>query len=395
MDAPTQSQSPARMTPVRYSKYIAFLTRAFERVQSYYRALEEAQPTSEAESVAIYAQKFLATIQALALKTRYSPEYLRLPAVKLTGSGFPFYYDIQRLEADLATRDERLPSLSPIGEIKPVLLEHVMRGAGPEGEEKYVERLNSYLWQMSERAYLESLDLRQQFFQFTPGKLQPFRDDDQKGGRRSYAFSWGCYDTQSNRPCVYLMVLAQDLSEKPLNDPGNAEFLHMLDVIRDVAARAPENLKAIGVRLDESFPTTLYPKILKRVCFGPVVSPLLFEDAGPEGDATLASRLLPYFAQAGLADDEFALFFSTEYVLSVREEVVPKIFGKSKMRQIFSVPAYDRNLLRRGATAAANHCMLPHRLRQEISGGALSQIPELADAQLISYNQQGDVIDVG
>ncbi len=382
------------MDPVRYSVYISLLTRVFGYLGRYYEGVEREQQTSEADSMVIYTKKFLSTINAFALKNRYSPEYLRRPEVSLTQSGFPYYYDVTQLDADLSTRGERLPKFAPLDDLKRALLEHVMAGPRAEGAERYLDYMTSYLWQISERAYLEQLDLRTHFFQFTPGKLFPLQNGSETNeGRRSYTFSWGCYDPERNRPCVYTMMLEQDISETALHAPNNPEYIKFLEVVRQVAARAPENLKAIGVRLDESF-RTLYPKMLKRVCLGPLISPLLYTDV--EADPTsLGGRLVPVFRRADLADQEFSLFFSTEYVLSEREEFIPQFLGKQKVRQIFSIPKHDHELLRRGATAAVNYVMLPHRLLQNFTADDFALIPEVASADRLAYQPEGDVIDVG
>lgn len=386
--------------PVRYRDYVALLAKVLENLRRYYAAAEKEGQTREEESMALYAEKFLETIKSLRLKYLYSPMYLMRPGVDLTDSGFPHFYDISQLDADLSTRAERLPKLPEISELKSMLLEHLMMVPSTGEEARHREKELSYLWQITERAYLEGLDIRKQFFQFTPGKLVPIMPEEFKeDGRRSYSFSWGCYDLETNRPAAYFMLMTQDMMEKPLDMADNPEYVKFLDSVRHIAARSPTNLSAIGIRLDESF-RDLYPKGLKRLLIGPLFAPMLYKGLSDEASPdNLAVRLMPHFERAGLKDDDFVLFFSTEFVYSEREEVPSQYlsFGKQKARQIFHVPKNDIRLMRRGATSVRSYALMPHRLRQHLSQEDISGIPELSGASYLVYGaeEQGEIENVG
>lgn len=386
--------------PTRYRDYVRLLDRVLENLRRYYEAEEKDKKTREEESVALYAYKFLETIKSLRLKYLFSPMYLARPGVDLTTSGFPHFYDITLLDSDLSTREERLPKMGEMQELKNLLLEHLMVVPQRGSEAKHTEIELGYLWQISERAYLEGLDIRKQFFQFTPGKLVPVPlEEFAEEGRRSYAFSWGCYDSESNRPSVYFMLLSQDERERPLHDANNPELVKFLETVQHIAARAPVNLSVIAIRLDESF-KTLYPKALKRLSIGPLFAPMLSKGIGNGTMSdSFAHRLMPIFERAELPDNDFVLFFSTEFVYSEREEIPHQLlsFGKQKVRQIFHVPKNDRKLMRHGATAIRQYALMPHRLRQHLSQEDLSGIPELSDREYLVYGteQEGEILNVG
>lgn len=385
------------MDALRYSAYLRMLERVSATLLKYYDTVDEHASRAERESMILYAQKFLETIRSLRLRYIHSPMYRIRPGIDLTVSGFPHYYDINQLTADLSQRQERLPKLASMDNLKAMLLEHTMTAAGKvelEGAAHDTEQ--NLLWQISERAYLEGLDLRKQFYQFTPGKLLALPDGEfEDQGRRAYSFSWGCYDSETNRPYVYFMIITQDRSAPPLTETS-PDYVKFLDTIQHIAARAPANLSAIAIRLDESF-RTLYPKALKRICVGPLISPRIFAGQEVPPPETLAGRMLPIFERAEVAEDDFVIFFDTEYAFSSHEEVVQRLlpFGENKPRQIFHVPKNDQRLLKRGSATIVSHAIMPHRLRQQLSTVDPSIMPELSGVELFIYEPQGEIIRVG
>ena len=384
----------------RYRDYLRLLERVLRHFGKYYLDAERDARTREEESTSLYAIKFLATIRAFRLKHLYSPMYLAQPRIDLADSGFPSAYDISLLNADLATKGERLPKFPPIEALQEALLDNLMAVPSEEDEAKHEEKRRNLLWQISERAYLESLDLKAQFFQFTPGKLFEIPSDEfAEEGRRAYVFSWGCYDVETNRPCVYFMIMTQDRGERPLHEENNPEYAMFLETIQAIATRAPTNLRAIAVRLDESF-GPLYPKMLKRICVGPLISPMLHQtvETISTHKGSIEERLLPLFDRAELKSDEFRVLFRTEVVHSIREEMPHHLlpFNRPKVRQIFHVPKNDHELLKRGASAVAHYALLPHALRQHLGDEDLKHLPEFSGIEYLTCQpEEEEVINVG
>jgi hypothetical protein len=392
-----QKKGIERMDSIRYTDYLALTNNAFNRLLAYYGDIEREAQTNEAESMALYVHKIIVTIESLRLKYACSPSYLVRPAVDLADSGFPHFHDITMLDSDLASRDERLPKFASEAELRSMLLETLMQ-PGVHTPVRDNEIVQKQQWQIAERAYLENLDLRTHFFRFTPGKLfavpnATFREE----GRRTYSFSWGCYDSARNRPCVYFLLFTQDESETPLDQENNPEYIRFLRMIDSVASRAPDRLDVIATRLDETF-GALYPKALKRIILGPLVSPLLYS-AAQAPRSKFAQALMPMFESAQAAENDFVMCFTTEMVISEREQMpamMKSVLGLGKARQIFRVPKADRELLARGSNAYHNYCILPHRVRQELSDELIAGIPELAGADLLAYQRtEKGVTNVG
>lgn len=386
-----------QMDSIRYTAYLSLLTSAFKRLSAYYGEVEQNAQTLESESMSLYVQKILSTVYGLRLKHSFSPQYFARPGVDLTDSGFPHFHDIMTLDADLATRAERLPKLLDVESSKRVLLDLLMKADTPSPV-RQSDEVRKMQWQIAERSYLEGLNLRTQFFRFTPGKLFKASSESysSEANRRGYHFSWGCYDSERNRPCVYFMLMTQDDRDVQLDHPDNPEYVRFVQTVDAVASRAPEKLMPIAVRLDEAF-RGIHPKALKRICLGPLISPLLWDGGEKSIRSPLAQILLPVFSQAGLAPTDFVLFFSTEMIVSEREVIpnsIKSVLGIDKARQIFCVPKNDRQLLRRQASASTTYCILPHRLRQHLDGLTLVEIAKTMgaeDVKLLTYqaNQEG------
>jgi hypothetical protein len=378
--------------PVRYRDYLRFLSGVLTRFKDYYERTEQEGQITDAESVAYFAERFLATIASLRLKYMYSPSYLRRPGVDLTYSGFPGMNDIFEILSDLATCKDRLAKLPSIEALKAMILESVMMAPSVEDEERHQARLINLLYKLSDRAYLEGLDINTQFFQFTPGKLSLVPASEYaETGRRAYVFSWACFDQESNEPVVYTMLFTQD-DHETVFDTASADFEKFMDTVRNIAARAPENLLAIAVRLDESF-RTLYPKTIKRVRIGPLVSPLLYQGARMIDEASLAGRILPVFKRAGSGLEDFVLLFDVEAVISVREEVssLSRQYGYEKSRQVYLVNESMSQMKRRGVSTLKLYAIMPHWLRQHLTEGDFENLPELREAELLAYqiNEKG------
>lgn len=365
-----------RLNHIDYGTYIGLMRRAFKFLRHHYKE----QDSEELESMKIYAKKFLLTLEALLLRHGYSPVYRARPGVDVAISGFPNYMDIVKLGADLNSKEERLPKLMTASELSARILNLVMED--PEKDPaKNAEELKNLRWQFAERAYLEILDLRTTFFQFTPGKVYsaPGVVKERKKDRRAYHISWACYDQASNLPYVYMMVFEHDKSQPALEE-GGPELVQLLEALQIIAGRAPTELQAIGVLLDEAL-THIYPRLLRRNRIGPIYSPLLYQDAVELNPNSFAARIGPHFKEAGLPDEDFVILFETETVVSDREEAPKGLYvrlgGKAKSRQIFHVPKTDRDLYKRGSSSVRRWALMPHRLRQHLNEKDIKALPEL------------------
>lgn len=372
----------------RYSAYAHLLTKVFAHFGTYYaQKTHTVSNPFEERILAESATRLVNTVAALRLRHMYTPDYLRHPGVDLHASGFPHFYDINQLAVDLAMREEKLRTLPSIDALKPLLLEELLSGESPESG-KNTEREADLCWQISERAYLEMLNPNTMFFQFTPHTLEllPQTPELVGRGRRAYVFSWGCYDTDTNRPCMYFLFFEQDMHDVPLETPNNPEYLKFVSLIQQIGARVPEKLLAIGARFDESF-KTLYPKVLKRVCMGPLISPMLYSSIPDLSEYPFAQTILPLFQRAEEASDAFMLFFSSEYLISRREEVAQGMLSSlfpGKPKQVFDT-----------AIPPHRYVLTSHLVRQHISDSDVRNIVALRGVDFLLYHQSAkEIVDV-
>ncbi|MBI2030483.1 hypothetical protein HYT05_02570 [Candidatus Kaiserbacteria bacterium] len=377
---------------VRYRDYLAFLTKVFTYFKTHFAKIEAENGVSDAESVAEFAERFLATIRSLRMKDMYSSSYLRRPGVDIMYSGFPNAHDIDALVGDLATRTERLAKLPSVEVLKEIILESVMTVPRPGDEVSHIAKRVNRQYHLSERIFLEELNMNTQFYQFTPGKLRLVGDEEyREEGRRAYTYAWGCYDRLLNEPCVYTLLFTQDVHEAVF-DTESAGFYKFIDTIRHIADRVPDNLKILAMMLDDGF-MTLYPKRLNRVRIGPLVSPLFYQGDAAFEPESLAARILPVFKRAGSALDDFVLFFDVEGVESLGERPSElKEYGYEKPQQRFFVQEADAEMGRRGVSVLQKYVIMPHWLAQHLTAEDTHNLHELYGTSRLVYQQDEGVL---
>ena len=379
---------------IGYGAYTDLLSRLFLILGAYYGKTE----SSELESMKIYAEKLQRTVSALRLKYAYSPSWRYSGEMEIADSGFPACSDITQISLDLSTKGERLPKFFPAQRLKEKILDLLMsERASAEAANEQEKKLNTLLWQFADRTYLEMLDLRTMFLKFTPGKVylapgvQP-----RKENRMPYYLSWACYDSETNLPYVYIMLFEHEREgDNPPLEAGGPELVALYEAVESIGTRAPQELRAIGIMLDETL-QNIYPLVIKRNKIGPIYSPLFsLWNMGPH---SFPRRMSERFGTKHLTEKDFILLFETEIVLSKKEEMPHSIFsfGKQKARQIFHVPKTDRDLMRRGSTSVSRFALMPHRFRQHLTAEDRALFPEFSgDMQFLTYDQEGRVEHVG
>lgn len=408
MDASVSNTSSGLVSvanPGLYSAYSRAISGTLSHLELYYRHNAGGE-SSESKSMEVFLGKIVETVTSLEMKHRFNKDPGGAPTI--AASGFPFTYDIRDMGADYATSKERLPKLLPLDRIRDKLLDNLMtlrpdpdfnQGIDFARLEEERQRLQ---WQFAERVYLESLDLRKQFFYFTPGKLFPVGKDEWSAlgkDRRAYRFSWGCWDPETNRPCIHFLLLEQDIHEPELM-LDTAEYAQFLRAIEQVGTRAPRMLEALFAQLDEVTSRFLHPKALKRFRLGPIVSPILYKDGVPDGTLKAVRKLLPVFEAAKAKEQDSILFFTTEFVYSYGEHTpsaatlaqhLQRIIDSEgpKLRQVFTIPKTDKPL------SLETFVLLSHRLRQHLTDDVVKSIPEMEGAEFLAYNDDKEVDNVG
>lgn len=360
-----------------YTRYFNLQARAWKILMKCYR-LSKSEDTYEAHRVEEYLERLLATVRALRMKYSHNPSYRRMLWVDLTESGFPNAQDIGALSTALLTREERLRELPTAALLRQLMLDHMFRSeTEPE----------DLLWQMAERTYLEMLDKDELFLSFVTAAddldSPTFTNDD----KRHYRCSWGCYDYRTNRPYLHVMTFDQDVDEQPLEHGPNYEKL--LEVLRAEGTRTPD-VAILGMAIDRAL-ETLHPKIVKRICLGPLYAKMLLDQPVPE-ELDEKHRVLYELLDTCGGDDDFILFVTDEIAISKRQEVSRTIFSpQGKVREIFLIPETDPECYRRRASVVHKQVILPHAVAQHLDDDVRRKVPELTGARLMTYDVKGEV----
>jgi hypothetical protein len=346
-----------------YSRYFNHLCTVFSRLLSCYKTTD-VENLYEVHAVHIYLTKFLYTIEALRKKYTHNPAHtLR---VDLTESGFPNFLEISYLSIDLLNRQDRLNALPPASMLKQGMLDHMF---------KYREEPKALLWQMSEREYYEMLDEKNLFLPFTPGRLE-LRGE--ANGFRNYLFSWGCYDFRSNRPYLHLLTFDQTATADPLQWKG-ANYNQFLEVVKAEGSRVPD-VGILALAIDSDL-EDIHPKVLKRICIGPLHSSMACA-----GDDDLCNLITTY----GKAQEEFILLLKDEIVFSQRQQVVSR--GESspqRVREVFYIPEADLDCYEHRASRIHRYMLLPHHVLQSMM--ADEQRSQYPQHRKLSFDEEGNV----
>ena len=354
-----------------YGLYFSLLSSVGQKLLQTY-AVADGQENYEVRMMKVFLEKLLYTIRVLRIKFTHSPAHNRKLWIDLSDSGFPNHAEIAKLETDMLSRQEQLLDIPTEQLLKLRLLDFMFARH---------EESADLLWQLSERAYLELLDPDRLFLAFTPGEL--VRRADVKNNR-AYTYSWGCYDFETNRPYMHVMAFEQDMSEEPLvsNPTGFRQFMK---VVRAEGSRVPE-IGILAFAIDDAL-EPIHPKIVKRVCIGPMFSPLLFTGTPPAKEV-LACSLLKQF---GSGIEDFCLFYTTEVLFSARQSVTGGgFFSKSRVREIFHIPQTDEQAFKRRASIVNQNVMIPHSVLQHMTREDQASL-ELGGIKIITYDEKGDV----
>ncbi len=346
-----------------YALYFNHLWTVFERLLMAYHA-SQASHHYEAISIRIYLNKLLYSIQALRKKYTYNPAHSL--KIDLTDSGFPNFLEISYLSVDLMDRQERLMALPPATMLKGAMLDHMFQQH---------EDPKDLLWQMSERDYFQMLDADKLFLTFTPGKLEL---QSENGKTRSYIFSWACYDFKSNRPYIHILTFEQDCSAEVLHWKG-ANYHQFLEVVKAEGSRVMDvGLLALAIDNDLE---TIHPKILKRICVGPLHS---------RRTCVVNDGLCSILSKYSRAEDDFILLMKDEVVFSVRQqELSGGAFSPNRVREIFHLPETDLELYQAKASTIHHYMMMPHRVLQHMK--ADGEMTTYDRYRKVAFDQEGNV----
>lgn len=359
-----------------YSRYFTQLSCVCRRLMGCYGRGVEAK-SHEAAVVNSYLQRLLATVQALRLKYTYCAGDTHRLWIDLTESGFPNAQEISQLEVDLQSRERRLVDLPPKAALTAALLDHLFRAQTDS---------RKLLQQLGERACLEMLDAAELVLPFTPGELVTHGSD--KNCRR-YVFSWACYDHATNRPYIHLMSFDHDLDAEAL-ELGGRSWWEFVEAIRAEGSRAPD-VGVLALAIDQAL-DAVHPKILKRICIGPLYSRLLLEGRPCNCDDQREQPLSVLLAGGAGREEDFILFFQDEIIFSKRQEISRGLFSpRGRVREVFAIEEADPECYARRASTIHRRVLLPHRLLQHMDRELCEAVRGFKDARKFIFDERGEV----
>ncbi len=341
--------------PEKRQAYFNEVTRAFTLIEKVYAARKESG-LSEGALVGKYLERFLGTMLALSLKYCYSDggEWLK---IDVTDSGFVHFYELARLHADLENRGSELLNLPRPNALKSEILDHMFTG-----KEDPVDLIS----QLARRYYFDGLDADKLFLEHNHGELGV----EGKGEASLYYYHWSCYDSETNRPYIYIMLFEESGRPRPMAE-DKKRFEVFKQAIKAEGSRAPK-LNVVAAAIDDRL-VDIHPKVLKRIGIGPLYSEA-FSINIPED----LRRVLSH----AVSKDRFAFCMDHEQLVSTKQVTAKGLFSKERLREIFFVPGSEGELFDRGVSSLQSYVLLNHTLHQHAQA-------VLKDRRIISFDSRG------
>jgi hypothetical protein len=295
-----------------YLQRLSALSGQFPRAVSEivsYEELDEAEGAALAE----FAEEWASGLDAITLKYlmsgRVSGQSGHL-TVDRTGSGLPIWQEMVAMSQDSESAGEVASSMRSPQELRESMLKTMLRDQVSPAPQQYA---------MSQRLYLDKL-LGGEVSR--PRSPMSFKPTGQSGnGRSRYQVSWSVIDVQANCPVVYLMLL-EDSSGRALS-PEDTRLARLRS-----SAFGQSHLETgvldMAIALDQVV-DTLHSKRLRRMTFGPFLSPTF--SAGSGNMLGLLRDAVP------TSEEDWALRVQTETVTSLREFQSGGIFTSASMQE--------------------------------------------------------------
>lgn len=258
-------------------------------------------------------------------------------------SGFPVAQELMLMALDGAQAGKHLSGMASVPELKDKMVRQIV------GDLTIPTALQ---FALSQRMYYEALAM---------GGLFNARNDPdaqwiaEVGGRRQYLVHWAVYDTQVNLPVVYLMDV-EDSGRKPL--PNDERRWPQAQAHLMAQSLAGLKLLTIAQGFDTDF-ADLHPKRLRRIHLGPMYSHDFTLQSGPISDV-LTSAKAP-------ADQDWALVWTIEDLLSERAEQVKEGWFGTVERQIFALDPFAGKGAETGTTRMDRMVVMPERPYQALA----------------------------
>jgi len=250
-------------------------------------------------------------------------------------SGFPVFSELLQMANDAAQTATHLDTLPSKMSLKAEMVDHILRQQEHPRDLQYA---------MSQRVYYERLRDGPLFL--TQNHAQIFWLANTRDGRRNYMIHWAAYDSQTNLPTVYILVL-EDSGSLALG-PDEKRWPRLQS---HLSAQSISGLKLLTIAqgIDQDF-RDIHPKVLRRIRLGPMYSHTFTNQTGP-----LRDILAEADGEPGL---DWIFGWTVETLISKGTETKSTgLFGSTNI-EIFDLdPA--RRATDAGATRVETALMLP------------------------------------
>lgn len=305
-------------------------------------------------------------------------------SIDKTESGFPVFSEILQLASDATQAKTHLKSLPTQERIKKEMINHILTDQTAPTSLQYA---------MAQRIYYETLEsgilakeggktgalfLSQNHPQIVwVGK-------DLKKRKRRYVVHWAAYDSKTNLPVVYLMVLDDTASRALPHD--ERRWPRVQDALM---AQSLSELKLLTIArgFDADF-NSLHPKSLRRFHLGPMHSHAFTEQHGP-----IRNVLADAEGETGL---DWALAWTVETLISEKQEWVKTGLLKHAWREVYQIDDFSLSDgisgKQDGLTDVTRALILPHRAYQVLEEKYASDFRNIRkyvvgrNDKILSYN---------
>ena len=325
----------------------------FERIIPHLRKVSELSVSegqiSEAEAriiqdyLAALGNGFAALSYKYLMAGRLRAEVHPLLRIDKRDSGFPVYSEILQMATDALQADKHLARLPSRDQLKKDMVRHVLNeGTSPI-------RLQ---YAMAQREYYERIFTEEIFW--AQNDPQAFWQRDIARHHRAYLVHWAKYDSQTNVPAIYVMML-EDTGRRALP----TDERRWPEVQQHLMAQSVSALKLLTIAkgFDEDF-DDLHPKLLRRFHLGPMYSHHFTEQEGPLRDILAEA--------SGVAGLDWALAWTVETLRSKETRTEKSGFFSSAEREVFALDHLDPAGIDAGATDTRRALIMPHRAYQTL-----------------------------
>ncbi len=275
------------------------------------------------------------------LMTNRAPDSGKM-SIDKTESGFPVFSEIIQLAADATQAKKHLKSLPDQERLKKDMVNHILTERSAPTTLQYA---------LAQRIYYETLVNENLFLSQNHPQIVWVGKDLHRQKRR-YIIHWAAYDSKTNIPVVYLMVVDDTANRALPND--ERRWPRVQDALM---AQAISELKLLTIAkgFDEDF-NGLHPKSLRRFHLGPMHSHAFTEQRGP-----IREVLANAIGEEGL---DWALAWTVETLISDGQEWKKVGVFKQAPREVFKLDAFNMSGKMDGVTDVTRALILPHRAFQ-------------------------------